>query len=170
MKQIKQLTEQEEKDLFNIIHEYFEYRDGKLFWIKKKGPKTYIGKEVGSLRKDGYRHTYINGRAYFVHHLIWLYHTGSYPENNIDHINRDITDDSIENLRLADKSQNRGNSAGWSSKELPIGVHLTKSGKYMAVFRNKHLITTPDITEASDQYQRARQEYYGEYAYITGAQ
>ena len=57
----------------------------------------------------GYRQVNIDGKFYGAHRLVWLYHYGVWPSDQIDHINRDRTDNRIENLREATDAQNRRN-------------------------------------------------------------
>jgi len=166
MDQIRKLSPREEAELLQGIREYFSYSDGAFFWKKRKGPKTQIGKEVGSSRPDGYRQTYFNQKPYLVHHLVWLFHKGAFPEKNLDHRDRDITNNRIENLRPADQWQNRGNSEPRVDRPLPMGVYLSESGKYKSSFRNKHLGTFETIEDALVSYGAARKEYYGDFAFV----
>jgi hypothetical protein len=97
------LTQQQVRDIFS-------YADGKLYWRKKISRKTVLGSEAGTLRKnDGYRQIMISKTIYRTHRLIYLYHHGHIPEI-IDHINRDTSDNRVENLRPATRVQNAYNS------------------------------------------------------------
>lgn len=58
------------------------------------------GKAVGSPKGKGYLRVHVEGRSYAVHRLIWLMHTGAWPKDQLDHINRVRTDNRIENLRV----------------------------------------------------------------------
>lgn len=44
-----------------------------------------------------------------AHHLVWVWETGAWPAQEIDHINGDRADNRIQNLREATVSQNRTN-------------------------------------------------------------
>lgn len=89
------------------VKEYMEYDDGRLFWIKKPSAKVYVGDPVG--RIDGkYSRTWIQGRPYLVHRVIWAMFNGD-TGLRIDHINGDSLDNRIENLRAVSVSENTRN-------------------------------------------------------------
>ena len=56
------------------------------------------GKKAGSFATKGYRVVVINKKTYKEHRLVWLYHYGHMPKDQIDHINRIRDDNRIENL------------------------------------------------------------------------
>lgn len=64
-----------------------------------------VGQQAGTFNKVlGYRMLALKPENkaktnYYVHRLVWLWHTGSWPSKRIDHINQDRTDNRIENLR-----------------------------------------------------------------------
>ena len=74
--------------------------------------KGHVGKHV---TKNGYirfniRH---NGKSnlYLAHRVIWALYYGEDPgENEIDHINRNRSDNRIENLRLVDRTEQLANT------------------------------------------------------------
>ena len=86
----------------------FDYSDGFLLAKESKG-KRKKGTRVGSVNKNGYYHVQIAGHKYLVHRLIWTMHGGG-PAEMIDHINGDLLDNRIENLRAVTNSQNLMNS------------------------------------------------------------
>jgi hypothetical protein len=62
----------------------------------------------------------LDGRVLQVHRVIWYLHHGIDPGNlEVDHINRDPSDNRIANLRLVDGKANRANSA---SADKPVEV------------------------------------------------
>ena len=93
--------------------EHFKYQDGELIRIKASTtrPDT-LGQPFGGLTGTGYIQGWFKNKLYYLHHLIWIYHYGKLPEGIIDHINRDKTDNRIENLREASKQQNSWNRSG----------------------------------------------------------
>lgn len=95
------------------LQEWFDYQDGELIRIKSSDtrPDT-IGKAFGGLTGTGYIQGWFKGKLYYLHHLVWIYYNGNLPEGVIDHVNRDKTDNRIENLREASKQQNTFNREG----------------------------------------------------------
>lgn len=64
-------------------------------------------KTMGWQNKNGY--TYIStpfGKKVLAHRLAWLLYYGDWPKDDIDHINRDRSDNRISNLRQLNRSQN----------------------------------------------------------------
>ena len=93
-------------------------RKGKIFtrksWYK-------IVEDVGYKNHDGYLRIRCNGHLRMKHRLIyWLYHH-SLPDNmEIDHIDKNRSNNAISNLRLATRSENcKGNHIGRTFKHLP---------------------------------------------------
>jgi hypothetical protein len=86
------------------VRELFDYKDGNLFW-KQPGKGRTVGAKVGSLMLNGYISLNVKGRYFFVHRLIYLFHTGKWPEL-IDHIDCNKANNRIENLREVNKSEN----------------------------------------------------------------
>ena len=64
----------------------------------------------GSFDKDGYLIIKINSRQYKAHRLAWFLYYGEFPQMEIDHINRNRTDNRIANLRLSTRDENIKNS------------------------------------------------------------
>ena len=92
--------------------EMFEHdaRRGVLIWKAKPNRKIIIGTIAGSLNKTtGYIQVRIDGVVYSLHRLIWLYVHGTWPRDEIDHIDLNKTNNRIENLREATSSNNKCN-------------------------------------------------------------
>lgn len=88
---------------------YYDSDTGRFTWlVKRKG--TRLDKQAGWMNPRKYRHIIIDQRMYFEHRLAWLYTYGCWPANQIDHINRDPSDNRICNLREATCSENRINA------------------------------------------------------------
>src|ERR1019366_3461065 len=100
---MKQLTVQRLKELLS-----YDRNTGKFIRLKTRGPYV-AGSVAGTVSDLGYRSIFIDGRIYKEHRLVWLYITDKWPAWEIDHINRDPSDNRIENLREATPSQNMPN-------------------------------------------------------------
>jgi hypothetical protein len=92
---------------------------------------------AGTKRPDGYSVIWFDGKLHLMHRLIWRIVTGSWPDKQIDHINRDRTDNRWCNLRCVEPRINVLNRGSY--KRRPdntsgvIGVHqCRKTGKWIA--------------------------------------
>ncbi|KPG72888.1 HNH endonuclease signature motif containing protein [Pseudomonas libanensis] len=73
--------------------------------------RVKIGQVAGFVRSDGYRMIRVRVKQYLAHRLAWLMVTGSFPENQIDHINGIRGDNRWCNLRAVTKQENDRNRA-----------------------------------------------------------
>ena len=64
---------------------------------------------LGSLDNKGYYKIGVLGKDYSAHRLAWYLMKGSFPKEQIDHINGVRTDNKISNLREVTNSQNQQN-------------------------------------------------------------
>lgn len=118
------------------LNEFFSYEsDGGLVRVKNS-PHSRMGKLRGHLRGDGYIRVHVSGRLYYLHRLVWMFFNGEIADGfDIDHINRNRSDNRVTNLRLAKRYENSQNISGArsTSKTGIVGVCLDKrSGKYVA--------------------------------------
>lgn len=95
-----------------VLEEFFVFNpdDGRFRWLNSSG-RVASGQRAGSLRKDGYRVLRFphDGRRFYLmeHRAAWIMVHGSIPPDlEIDHINRDRSDNRITNLRLATRADN----------------------------------------------------------------
>ena len=90
----------------------FDYKDGFLYW-KESGSGRKINRPIGCKNKDGYLQCKVNNKQWKVHRLIWIWHGNKLIDGlQIDHIDRNRSNNKIENLRLVTPSQNRQNNGG----------------------------------------------------------
>lgn len=89
------------------------------------------GEKFGWERKNKYKCCKINGIYYYQHRLVFLYELGRFPDNYIDHINGDPSDNRFENLRIVSQSKNlqNQNKPHIDNKSGFLGVHWRKKSK-----------------------------------------
>ena len=115
------------------LKQMFEYENGQLIYkINPKG-RSKKGDSAGTIQPNGYTQVMISGKRYYLHRLIWMYHNGSLP-SFIDHVNRDKSDNRIENLRIADKLLN-----SWKSDTSTTTSQTGYKGVCYMMVRNKYL-------------------------------
>lgn len=68
-----------------------------------------VGNAAGSITSGGYRHIVLEKRRYLAHRLAFLYMTGAWPSDEVDHIDLDRGNDRWSNLRNCTRSQNSSN-------------------------------------------------------------
>lgn len=88
------------------LQDRFVYINGTLIYRYSCG-KRKLGSSAGYMKSDGYWRVYIHGKGYYLHRLIWLYHKGTNPTLELDHINRNKSDNRIENLREVTHKENQ---------------------------------------------------------------
>ncbi len=107
---------------------YYDSVEGNLFWKVNRCRSAKSGMIAGGVDHDGYRYIKVSGTRYSAHRLIWLYHYGSFPENETDHINRIKDDNRIENLRDVSRMCNMRNSNVYSNNKTGVkGVYWHKT-------------------------------------------
>ena len=150
----------------DLLHELFEYRDGELLW-RVSGNGRRIGMPAGSVNRDGYRRIKINYKLYAVHRLVWVMH-GNDPVPFVDHINGDVLDNRIENLRAATHSQNCMNRrVRFDSKSGVKGVTWKKNKWYTCVildYKRHSAGSFDNKEEAIAALDNLRKELHGEFA------
>lgn len=95
-----------QKDLKSRLH--YDTESGIFTWIKSKR-RGWVGKVAGTRCKNGYEQISIDNKRYYSHRLAWLFVNGSWPKNEIDHIDRNPLNNSVKNLREASRGCNQRN-------------------------------------------------------------
>ena len=91
------------------VQEYFDYKDGILYWKVKAARRVTVDSPAGSFDPStGYHKVHILKKFHKTHRVIFLYHHGYLPDF-VDHIDGDKLNNKIENLRVATRSQNAMN-------------------------------------------------------------
>jgi len=83
--------------------------DTGLFFRKVTRGSQEAGTVAGTPHCKGYVTISINKKNYLAHRLAWLYMTGNYPESEVDHKDRDKSNNRFSNLRSATRSENSQN-------------------------------------------------------------
>jgi hypothetical protein len=149
-----------------ILH--YDPETGEFRWRKRMSPRAPAGHIAGTLTRDGYRVIAINGRNYRAHRLAWLYVTGEWRTETIDHRDGDPSNNRWNNLRRATRSQNcanrglpRNNSCGlkgvsWDGWSWRATVHKEGRRHYLGSF------STPEAAHAA--YAKAARKLFGKFA------
>ncbi|MDO8972094.1 MAG: HNH endonuclease signature motif containing protein [Saprospiraceae bacterium] len=157
---MKDLTQTRLHELFGLNTE-----TGELIWRVSKGSKKQ-GNIAGSINKKGYRCIKIDGRNYKAHRLVWLYTFGSWPKDQLDHIDGNRSNNRLDNLRecthgenqqnLAPKTGGTSNYPGiyWAKhvQKWQVSIRIKGKSEYLGLFTNE--------LEAAEAYKLAKQLYH----------
>ena len=143
------------------IKELLDYdpETGYLTW-KSSHRMRIKGARAGYVDNLGYRVLSCGSRSYYkAHRLIWKLMTGKDPVGTIDHKNEDKDDNSWNNLRPANMSQQNWNkkTKGYWRKGKKFQVRIMKHNK---VVFNKTFKTEEEAIKARDEM---RLLHHGEY-------
>ena len=99
-----------DQEYLNTLFKY-DPEQGILHWIPQLGKRCNNTRpRAGCYTTKGYRIIRIDGRLYKEHRIIWVMHNGSIPDGlDIDHIDRNTSNNKLENLRLVTRSINHLN-------------------------------------------------------------
>lgn len=149
----------------------YDRRTGDLFWAVG-GRKRRMDVPAGNVGANGYRYVRVDGVLICAHRIVWAMHHGDWPEHHIDHINRDQSDNRIENLRPATSSENGGNRPAQANNTSGFkGVSLYRpNGKWRASIQKDGKFISlgyfADRRDAAAAYSAAAQELFGEFARV----
>lgn len=102
------------------LRERLQYDPNTGRWVWLKSTRSgWVGRPVGSLDAKGYWCIKIDGRSYKASRLAHLYMTGEWPEDEMDHIDRQTWNDCWTNLRPATRSENNQNRTNWNPSGHP---------------------------------------------------
>jgi hypothetical protein len=106
-----------------LLHELLSYdpETGALIW-KPRAASCFVheakcaswntrfaGKLAGHIHPDGYRHLKVSYQEFVAHRVIWAMQTGAWPEDQIDHIDGNKSNNAWANLRPSSDVENRKN-------------------------------------------------------------
>jgi hypothetical protein len=150
------LTQQKLKEILDYD------KDTGLFIWKISRQKIVKGSVAGSENPQGYIRITIDGATHRAHRLAWLFVYGTFPENQIDHINTIKTDNRIANLRDVSNRSNNQNRKCHRNGKL-VGCYFNKqSRKWKARIeinrKQVHLGYFATELEAHEAYMKALTE------------
>lgn len=148
------------------VRELFNYDpETGIIECKISRRKARAGSIAGKLTWHGYLRTEVEGKKYYNHLLAWLFVHGEWPPDEIDHIDRDKTNNRISNLRLATHAQNKRNSPG--RRKTLKGAYRRSNGSWRSQLRYDgallELGTFKTEQEAHEAYKRTAERLYGEF-------
>lgn len=149
--------------LKSLLH--YEPETGLFTRLTEHG-RWHVGDLCGWANGNGYVRLEIAGGRYHAHRLAWLYVHGEWPENNIDHIDGDRSNNRIANLRVANPSQNIANSRKRKASEFK-GVsrrHKRWVAQITLNYKSLYLGTFNTPEEAHAAYLAAATRLFGEFA------
>lgn len=114
----------------------------------------------------------IDDALYKAHRIAWLYVYGKFPKKHIDHIDMDITNNRISNLRLATRSQNQCNRGVQSNNTSGHkGVSFDKKQKKWHAYikinnKRKHIGYFKILSDACKNYCKWAKILHGDFMRI----
>jgi hypothetical protein len=156
-----------QEKLKEILH--YDPETGLFTWLKPTSNRVKAGAVCSTVARIGYVIIGVMGKRQYAHRLAWLYMTGEWPSDQVDHANCDKTDNGWSNLRIAGKSrnmQNIGIRSNNSSGFTGVGYHK-QTGRWRAFVvsagKMVHVGLFDTIEEAARAREAAAVERYGEF-------
>jgi hypothetical protein len=152
---------------------------GLFFWRRREPLRQYdktwntryAGMPAGTPTvPKGYIQIMADGRLHLAHRLAFLWMTGAWPKQEVDHRDGDRANNRWKNLRVATSSQNRMNSVRRSDNASGYkGVSFDKRRDYwvadiMANGMTFHLGSFPTPEAAAAAYAEAAARLHGKFA------
>lgn len=137
--------------------------------------RVKIGDIAGCANREGYVRIKLGGRkgrSYSAQRLAWLYMTGKWPKDEVDHIDLNTSNNRWNNLREANRSTNIANTRRRVDNTSGAkGVYWRESDRKWRAEISAHkrrifLGSFDHFEDARDAYHRAAIEHYGEFARI----
>ena len=147
----------------------YDPETGAFTWRVTRG-KARRGRDAGYRDARGYIHIRIYGALYKAHRLAWFFVCESWPESQMDHVNRDKGDNRIHNLRQATNFENQRNGDVQSNNTSGFtGVRWDKKTSkwhsYITVFgRQKNLGFYASRADAIAARKAGETQHHGDFA------
>ena len=143
-----------------LLKETLSYDPEKGLFIRIKRTSNCIKANEIACRLNSfnnYRQVVFMGKTYQAHRLAWFYVYGVFPSGQIDHINRNKSDNRLVNLRDCSISENKQNSGLYKSNKSGFkGVRFNKlRNSYEAFWKINYKQFTKSF--AVNKYENAKQ-------------
>jgi hypothetical protein len=141
---------------------------GVFTWAESRGCAK-PGDVASSVNSLGYCRVKVDGVSYLAHRLAWAFVNGEFPKSDIDHVNGIKTDNRIENLRLATRSENQCNRGKHANNKSGFkGVNWNQSVKKWAARcmvngKRTHIGYFDDVALAAAAYQQVAVSLHGRF-------
>ena len=124
---------------------------------------------AGQVNENGYRIVSVYKKQIRAHRIVWFLTTGKWPDEFLDHKDRDRLNNSFENLREATRSQNMFNSKYSSNTSGCKNVSWCKTHKkwMVRITANKKLVfckAFKSFEEAKAVAEQVTLQFHGEFA------
>ena len=153
------------------LKEVLEYdpKTGHWKWLKTLANRAVEGSIAGYINNVGYRMITIQGKLYQSSRLAFLYQNGKMPDQYVDHIDGNRSNDKWSNLREATATQNQFNRSiqknntsgakgvGWDGRKNKwfAKIWIKRKCIYIGYYSNKQ--------DAINARKNAEVIYHGEY-------
>ncbi len=158
-----ELTAEQLRSILN-----YDPETGIFTWKVRTSASVKAGDVAGCPGVNGYLRISVQSRLYQAHRLAWLYVYGVWPKDQIDHINRNRSDNRRANLREVTHKQNQQNKSKPSSNTSghPGVYWCRRRSKWRAKiehnYKQVHLGYFTDIEEALAARKAAEKLYWSD--------
>lgn len=153
----------------------YDHESGIVYWKDRPwslANRQTSGKEAGCLTNIGYKliNLSVSGKQVLMkaHRVAWVLCHGEWPAGEIDHKDGNKSNNRIENLRVATRSQNVANQAARNKTGLKGCTYNPRHDTWTSSIRidgkNKHLGSFGSAEEAYAAYLSAAEIHRGEFA------
>ena len=145
----------------------YDSKTGVFVWKIAVSRGIKVGQVAGTLGPQGYVRIGIGGTQYRAHHMAWYFVYKVWPKQ-LDHKDRDRSNNAIDNLREATNSQNQGNR---TIDNVTGYKGVTRKGnRYTAQitinYVNTYLGSFDTPEQAAEAYKQAALAHFGEFTNV----
>ena len=124
---------------YELVRKLFHYDSttGVFTWIESQSSKSRIriGAPAGSYSPKGYLLLSVGKKNYLASRIAFLYMTGAWPTQLMDHIDRNPRNNAWSNLREVTRSENNRNKGTHAGKTSQFRGVSKRHDKWLVVIR-----------------------------------